>query len=94
MRFLEFSRFLRNQMESRELTVRMLFEACDRNIPQRRFYDFLEGVRAPMSWECALVEQRLGIVVPLRYLRGEDRYGQQKKSFPERQLKLPGLRGK
>lgn len=94
MRFLEFSRFLRNQMESRELTVRMLFEACDRNVPHRRFYDFLEGVRVPMSWECSLIEQRLGIVIPWRYLRGEDRFGQQKKAFPERQLRLPGLRVK
>lgn len=94
MRFLEFSRFLRNQMESRELTVRMLFEACGECVPIRRFYDFLEGARVPQGWECALIEQRLGIIIPWRYLRGEDRYGIQKKDFPERQLKLPGLRAK
>lgn len=94
MRFLEFSRFLRNQMESRELTVRLIYSACGEHIPIRRFYDFLEGVRAPQGWEAALIAQRLGIVIPWRYLRGEDRYGQQKKDFPERQLKLPGLRAK
>ena len=94
MRFLEFSRFLRNQMESRELNVRMLFSACGEHIPMRRFYDFLEGVRVPQGWEASLIQQRLGIVIPWRYLRGEDRFGQQKKSFPERQLNLPNMRAK
>lgn len=92
MRYLEFSRFLRNQLESRGLTVRQIFLACDEQIPRRRFYEFLEGARVPTGWELSLLCQRLSISVPWRYLRGEDKYGIQKKAFPERQLALPGLR--
>lgn len=94
MRYLEFSRFLRNHLESREMTVRQLAFACDEKIPVNRFYTFLEGVRVPQGWELALMTQRLGFTVPWRYLRGEDKYGIQKKAFPERQLSLPGLRKK
>lgn len=81
-------------MEARELTVRMLFSACGEQIPLRRFYDFLEGVRVPQGWEACLIQQRLGISIPWRYLRGEDKYRVQRKAFPERQLNLPNLRTK
>ena len=94
MRYLEFSRFLRNQLEARGMTIRQLSFACDDKIPTRRFYDFAEGVRVPQGWELALMTQRLGISVPWKYLIGEDRFGVQKKAFPERQLALPGLRKK
>lgn len=94
MRYLEFSRFLRNQLEARGMTIRQLSFACDEKIPVRRFYDFAEGARVPQGWELALLTQRLGINVPWRYLRGEDKFGAQKKAFPERQLNLPGLRKK
>jgi hypothetical protein len=94
MKYFEFSRFLRNQLEARELSVRQLFMACDEAIPLRRFYDWLEGVRVPQGWELALISQRLGVTVPWRYLRGENKFGEQKKAFPERQLTLPGLRNK
>lgn len=76
------------------MTIRQISFACDDKIPTRRFYDFVEGVRVPQGWELALMTQRLGISVPWKYLIGEDRYGLQKKAFPERQLALPGLRKK
>ena len=93
MAFLEFSRFLRNQLEARDMAVRHLYFACDEMIPLPRFYRFLDGSRVPQAWELSLIEQRLGITVPYRYLRGEDKYGRQIK--PEnKQLNLPGLRGR
>lgn len=73
------------------MTPRMLFSACGEYIPSRRFYDFLEGVRVPTGWEACLMQQRLGIIIPWRYLRIEDRYGRMVK---DRQLALPGLKGK
>lgn len=57
MRYLEFSRFLRNQLEARGITIRQLSFACDDKIPTRRFYDFAEGVRVPQGLELALMTQ-------------------------------------
>lgn len=92
MRYLEFSSFLRNEMERRDMNVRQIAAACGDHISQRRFYDFLDGVRVPMGWEAVLLSQRLNVSLPWRALRGEDRFGSQKKSFPTRQLSLPSLR--
>lgn len=36
-------------MESRGLSVRQIFLACDEQIPRRRFYEFLEGARVPQG---------------------------------------------
>lgn len=92
MRYMEFSSFLRHEMERRDLNVRQIVAACGDHIAPRRFYDFLEGVRVPQGWEASLMSQRLGVSLPWRALRGEDRFGAQKKAFQSRQLHLPGLR--
>ena len=94
MKFLELSRFLRNQLDGRDMSIQQVCMACGEHIPVKRIYDFLEGRRSMQGWEVSLFQQRFGITIPWRYLRGEDKYGVQKKDFEKRQLKLPGLREK
>lgn len=84
MRYPELARFMRNILEGREISVNQLTMTCG-YIPKNRHYDVIEGRRCYQAWEVALVEKALGISIPWRYLRGEDRFGRQVKDL---QLRL------
>jgi len=88
-RYLEFAIYLRSQMEKRDLSVRQLAMLLEEKVPRISIYHWLYGNSIPEPWQLRLLEQRLRIETPWRYLRGEDRFGVPKKS---RQLDLPGLR--
>lgn len=88
-RYLEFAMFLRQQIEKRDLSVRQLYMLMEEKVPINSIYHWLYGNRIPEPWQLRLLEQRLRIETPWKYLRGEDRFGVQKKG---RQLSLPGLR--
>lgn len=88
-RYLEFAVFLRGQMERRDLSVRQMHILLEEKVPLNSIYHWMYGNRIPEPWQLRLMEQRLRIETPWRYLRGEDRFGFPKK---DRQLSLPGLR--
>ncbi len=69
MPFIELARFIRNLEESRELSPNQMYWACDELIPQKRFYAFRNGSRAPLGWEASLMEQRIGFKFPWRCLK-------------------------
>lgn len=89
VRYLEFAMFIRDQMEKRDLSVRQLYLLLGEKVPLNSIYHWIYGNRIPEPWQLRLMEQRLRVETPWRYLRGEDRYGIPKKG---RQLDLPGLR--
>ena len=73
--FPELARFLRNHLDGHEISAAQLGIICQPVHPKRH-YDVLAGRRAYTGWEASLVAQRLGVTIPWRYLRGEDRFGQ------------------
>ena len=89
LRFIEFARFFRNILEARDLSTRQVFMLCEERVPLYRIYAFLRGERVPVWLELALLQQRLNISIPWRYLRGEDRYGT---PIKDRQLVFAGVR--
>lgn len=89
--YLEFATYLRNQLERQDLSVAQARMLCGDDIPLTNWYQWLRGERVPCSWQLKKVEQRMNFQTPYRFLMGTDRFGAQIKN---RQLSLPGLRGK
>ena len=87
--YLEFARFLRNQLEVQDLSVSQCRYLCGEDIPLSNWYQWLRGERVPCSWQLRKIETRLNFRTPYNILKGTDRFGV---PIKDRQLKLPGLR--
>lgn len=75
-RFAELGRFIRNWLEATEQNVRQAAMFLH-PIKESRLYDVVEERRTMDGWEVSHFAKRTGIVIPAKYLRGEDRFGRQ-----------------
>jgi hypothetical protein len=88
--FFEQARFLRNFFEAREMNVpqaSMLLWPMTTD----RLYDLSSGRRKMDGWEVSHFYKKTGLLVPARYLRGEDKYGRPKKDREPDQKKFDEL---
>lgn len=77
-RFAELGRFIRNWLEATDQNVTQASMFLH-PIKKSRLYDVVEERRAFDGWEVAHFAKRTGIIIPAKYLRGEDRFGRQVK---------------
>ncbi len=89
-RFAELGTFIRNWLEATEMNVEQAALFLH-PITRGRLYDVTEDRRSFDGWEVAHFARRTGIIIPAKYLRGEDRFGRPVKKRSVNQVLMDKL---